>query len=94
MSGGAGHISDMNNRMKQNRSMKPSKRAGFKSNNRDLDFKKVKSDKLVFKKASDKDLAELRMKIKKQIKLQRIKDRVLYFLIIILMITVLYLSFF
>jgi hypothetical protein len=33
MSGGAGHIADMNNRMKQNRSMKTSNKPKFKSNN-------------------------------------------------------------
>jgi len=33
MSFGAGHIQDMNNRMKQNRSSKPSKRSKFKENN-------------------------------------------------------------
>ncbi len=30
----AGHLQDMNNRMKQNRAMRPSKKSKFKSNNR------------------------------------------------------------
>ncbi len=38
MSGGAGHVMDMSNRMKQNRSMKTSNRKKLKSNNRDLSF--------------------------------------------------------
>ena len=31
---GAGHIQDMNNRMKQNCAIRPSKKSKFKSNNR------------------------------------------------------------
>ncbi len=32
---GAGHIADMNNRLKQNRAQRPSKRAKFKEKNRE-----------------------------------------------------------
>ena len=60
MSGGAGHVADMNNRMKQNRSMKTSNKPKFKSNNRDLNFSSVESKKLTFKKVSEEELARKR----------------------------------
>lgn len=40
MSGGAGHVRDMQNRARQNRSMRASKREKFKSSSRDLIYSK------------------------------------------------------
>jgi len=63
-------MSDMNNRIKQNRSMKASNKQKFKSNNRDLNFEKVKSEKLIFKKVSDDELAKFRIEIRRKAKLE------------------------
>ncbi|MBU2904821.1 MULTISPECIES: hypothetical protein [Arenibacter] len=69
----SGSIQDMNNRVNQNRSLKPSNRARFKDNNRD----NIYSDtvpaltKLNFKKVSEIELK----KIKDRIKNRALKDR-------------------
>ncbi len=83
MSGGAGHIADMNNRMRQNRSMKASNKPKFKSGNRDLNFN---SKKLSFKKISEIELKKIKCKIQKDLKKDR-KNQ-LYIFIISLLITV------
>jgi hypothetical protein len=70
---GAGHVADMNNRVKQNRSLKPSKRARFKDNNRDNIYSDSlpSSTKLNFKKVSEIELG----RIKDRIKNNALKDR-------------------
>ena len=92
MSVGAGHIADMNNRMRQNRSMKSSNKTKFKSNNRDLDFKKVESKKLIFKKVSEEELAKFRNEIKRKAKFERKKERLIISIIILMLIVFLILS--
>lgn len=92
MSGGGGHMADMNNRMRQNRSIRSSNKPKFKSNNRDLNFKEVKSEKLIFKKVSDEELAKARNEIRKKVKFERKKQRIIFYLIILLLIVFLTLS--
>lgn len=69
---GAGHVADMNNRVRQNRSIKPSNRARFKDNRGTIYSDSVPTlTKLDFKKVSK---IELR-KIKEEIKNRAFKDR-------------------
>ena len=67
MSFGAGHVQDMNNRMKQNRSQRPSKRAKFKENSRDPIYSSDKKpEKPIFKKVSEKELNLIKYKIREE----------------------------
>lgn len=69
---GAGHVADMNNRVRQNRSIKSSNRARFKDNRGTIYSDSVPTlTKLDFKKVSK---IELR-KIKEEIKNRALKDR-------------------
>jgi len=63
----------MNNRVNQNRSLKPSKRARFKENNRDNIYSDSESTatKLTFKKVSEIELRKLKDKINSK----ALKDR-------------------
>ncbi|MCK0146985.1 hypothetical protein MWU78_15110 [Arenibacter sp. F26102] len=69
----SGSIQDMNNRVNQNRSLKPSNRARFKENNRDNIYSDSEPfpTKLTFKKISEIELK----KIKERIKNKALKDR-------------------
>lgn len=56
-----GHTLDMIHRMKQNRAQRPSNRAKFKENNRNLIYSKdSKSNPLQFKTVSEKELKEIK----------------------------------
>lgn len=85
MSGGAGHIADMNNRMRQNRSMKASNKPKFKSGNRDLNFNTKNSKELSFKKVSEGELNKIKSHIQQDLKKEKINQ--LYVFIISLIIT-------
>ena len=78
MSGGAGHVADMNNRMKQNRSMKTSNKPKFKSNNRDLNFSQSESEKLTFKKVSEDELSQIKNEIRRKSESERKKERLIF----------------
>jgi len=60
MTGGAGFVRDMQNRLKQNSSMLSSNRDSFKSNNRDLVYSKEKSRKIKSKNISKIKLEEIK----------------------------------
>ncbi|MDC9723485.1 MAG: hypothetical protein PSN34_12045 [Urechidicola sp.] len=97
MSGGAGHIADMNNRMRQNRSMKASNKPKFKSGNRDLNFDTKNSKKLSFKKVSESELKLIKIQIQQDLKKERINQLYIFILsviiaIIIILLGVFYLS--
>lgn len=83
----SGSIQDMNNRVNQNRSLKPSNRARFRENNRDninSDSEPIPS-KLSFKKVSEIELG----KIKDKINNRALKDRKIEwynFLVIVLIL--------
>tara|TARA_R110002049_G_scaffold277604_4_gene456154 strand:- start:44 stop:328 length:285 start_codon:yes stop_codon:yes gene_type:complete len=89
MSGGAGHVADMNNRMKQNRSMKTSNKQKFKSNNRDLNFSKGESGSLSFKKVSEKELTQIKNDIREKAEKERKKERLTFILTALVLIIIL-----
>ena len=93
MSGGAGHVADMNNRMKQNRSMKTSNRQRFKSNNRDVSSSKGASENLSFKKVSENELIQIKREIRRKANLERKKEGLIFistfFVLIIILILIL-----
>lgn len=82
---GAGHAMDMINRMKQNRAQRPSKRSKFKANNRDgiysSDKKSVQPN---FKTVPEKELAEIKKRIRKQAKAEQKKERFIIGIFILL----------
>ena len=69
----AGHVFDMINRLKQNRSQRPSSRDKFKGNNREAIYgdETIKPEKPNFKTVPEKELTA----IKKQIKTRAQTDR-------------------
>ena len=83
MSNGTGHIMDMINRLKQNRSQKASNRAKFKGNNRKSIYsdKKVRVDKFNFKKIPKSELLELKRKIRAESKRERRRELILQIII-------------
>ncbi|MEO9510814.1 MAG: hypothetical protein ABJN84_00475 [Flavobacteriaceae bacterium] len=69
----------MNNRIKQNREQRPSKRAKFKENNRNGIYStEQKADKLNFKNISIKDLNKLKHQIHERAKKDQKKELALY----------------
>jgi predicted nucleic acid-binding Zn ribbon protein len=93
MSGGAGHVRDMQNRMRQNRAMRSSQKDRFKSNNKNLSYSKGKSHKLNFVEVSDEKLEEIKRDIRVKAKQERRKEIILFLivcLVIILAIWLLY----
>ncbi len=74
MSNGAGHIIDMINRMKQNRSQLSSKRSKFKANNREGIYSSTKKQQPKFKTLSEEELNERKKEILKQAKKERKKE--------------------
>ena len=94
MSGGAGHVMDMNNRMKQNRSMKTSNRKKFKSNNRDLSFSNTQSKKLNFKKVSEEELEQIKNVIRlRSKKAQQKNNLILLTIVLIVFVSIIILIF-
>lgn len=84
MSYGAGHVMDMINRMKQNRAQRPSNRPKFKENNRDgiysTDKKKQRPN---FKTVSEKELTEIKKRIRKRAKSERKRELLFYGIFIV-----------
>ncbi len=95
MTGGAGHIMDMNNRMKQNRSMKTSKRQKFKSNNRDAIFNNNRKEEGMFREIPERDLEKLKNEIRQKTKQQQRKELLLILttmFIVLLTVIILYIN--
>jgi hypothetical protein len=70
---GPGH--DMMNKMKQNRSQKPSNRSKFKEKNPDVIYSTDKESKqLQFKNVSEEELIELKKQIREEAKTERKKE--------------------
>jgi hypothetical protein len=88
---GAGHVADMNNRVKQNRSLKPSKRAKFKDNNRD----NIYSDslpsltKLTFKKISAMELGRIKDRIRSRAAKDRKRELYIFLFIVLILLALL-----
>lgn len=77
---GAGHVLDMVNRMKQNRSIRPSNRKKFKDNRESIHSGSKHSSKLSFKKVSIEQLNKVKEKIRSEAALRRRKERFIYVL--------------
>ena len=87
MSFGAGHVQDMNNRLKQNRANKPSKRAKFKENNREgIYSKKQESDRIKFHQVPKEKLVKIIESIR--IKSRSENQKQIKILVISLIITI------
>jgi len=89
MSYGAGHILDMINRMKQNRALRPTNRQKFKGNNRGIinSESNNETEKPIFKTVPEKELIEIKEGIRTQTKAKRKKERIVYGVFYILVVT-------
>lgn len=73
---GAGHVMDMINRLKDNRSQRPSTRAKFKEGNRDTSSRSpIKSLPPVYKIPDKETLNAIKQEIKLQAKIRKTKNR-------------------
>jgi hypothetical protein len=87
---GSGQVQDMNNRLKQNRSQRPSKRAKFKGHNLGTSYSSTGHEykNLKFKTVSKKKLTEIIKRIRERAKKEHQKEGiVLGVLVIIVIIT-------
>jgi len=92
MSGGAGHVLDAINRLRNNRSLRTSKRQKFKSNNQDLTFS---TDNVIRQKEISKDeLERIIDDIRKNTKKEQIRDGILFVLITLFVILILNIIFY
>ncbi|WP_396590305.1 hypothetical protein [Allomuricauda sp. R78024] len=83
------NIQDMNNRIKQNREQRPSKRAKFKENNREGIYsteKKVK--KPTFRIVPEKDLKKIKQKIRQEAKASRKKEKIIFGVCLVITISI------
>ncbi|MBS9766267.1 MAG: hypothetical protein KGV44_01850 [Flavobacteriaceae bacterium] len=78
MSSGAGHIMDMVNRVKQNRTLLSSHRSKFKGNNRDTIYSSKKDNQLKLKTLPKEELNKRKQKIREQAKAEQKKDIIIY----------------
>lgn len=79
MSFGAGHIQDMNNRLKQNRAQRPSQRKKFKDNNREwIHSKSSKPKKSTLKQIPEEKVKAAKLQIQKAAAKHRKKLRIFY----------------
>ncbi|RCS28534.1 hypothetical protein DUT90_00030 [Polaribacter sp. WD7] len=75
---GAGHVLDMINRMKQNRAQRPSNRSKFKENNRDGIYSSDKKSRQPnFKTVPEKELIEIKNRIRERAKTEQKKERII-----------------
>lgn len=94
MSYGAGHILDMIQRMKQNRSLKPSHRNRFKDQLRDgIYVEDTDPERLYFSEVSEEELHRIKLQIRYEALQQRKRERVAYgiaiFVVVIFILLVL-----
>ena len=90
---GSGHISDMNSRMKQNRSKRSKNKIKFKEKSNLFLRVNKKSKKLFFKKPSSEYLKKAKARIKKQFVQQRKKERIALLFLFVLVLAILYFVF-
>ncbi|WP_283642839.1 hypothetical protein [Croceibacter atlanticus] len=84
MAFGAGHVQDMNNRMKQNRAQRPSNRPKFKENNRDGIYSTdKKTERPNFKTVPEKELTEIKKRIRKRAEKKQRKERLIFGIFIV-----------
>lgn len=86
MTFGAGHIQDMNNRMRQNREQRPSNKPKFKGNNRDAFHAETHVDSSLpkFKTVSPEELDIIKTSIREQAKIDKKKHRTILTTIILI----------
>ncbi|WP_297690977.1 hypothetical protein [uncultured Eudoraea sp.] len=88
----AGHILDMIKRIRQNRSLQPSKKQKFKGSNREQIYsdKLNPEDQAKFKIVSEEKLNELKLQIRERAKKERKEEMILFaiFLVVGLIITI------
>lgn len=72
--GFGGHVQDMNNRLRDNRNAKPSKKAKFQEGNWETRYDKENNSvtKLNFTKLSEEELHYLKIEIRKKIKKEQL----------------------
>ncbi|MCK8481707.1 hypothetical protein [Psychroserpens algicola] len=81
---GAGHLLDMINRMKQNRSQRPSIRSKFKENNREGIYSSdKKSQQPKFKIVQKKELNKIKQRIQERAKSEQRKELIIYGILLI-----------
>lgn len=88
----SGSIRNINNRVNQNRSLKPSKRARFKGNNRDTIYSDTLPSltELTFKRVSKTELRKIKEKIKNKARKDRIKEMYIFPTVALALLTTLY----
>lgn len=79
---GAGHTMDMLRRLKQNRSIRTSKKAKFKEDRREIQSQENKS-KVNFKTVSDIELAEIKFQIQQKAKSENRKSIIVFSVVIV-----------
>lgn len=91
MGSGAGHVMDMNNRLKQNRALRTSNKAKFRENNRNTIYSKnnTKSKKLSFKTISQEKLNVIKQQICIRAKKQNRSERIIGFICILIVFLIL-----
>lgn len=77
---GSGHVQDMNNRIKQNRAQRPSKRPKFKENNRENIYQESnkKINRPNFKTVPEKELIEIIKRIRERAEKERKRAFLIY----------------
>jgi cobalamin biosynthesis Mg chelatase CobN len=85
---GAGHVQDMNNRLRQNRAQRPSKRAKFKDHNRDNIYSSSEGtyQALKFKTVPKEKLAEIKKQIKHRAKKEQKKEWIVITVLVVLVL--------
>lgn len=88
MSFGAGHIQDMNNRLKQNRAQRPSKKVKFKGNNNTPLHSKSTTQPTRFRamNLSAEELIEIKNSVRRQAKKERKKELLIHGIVFIIVI--------
>lgn len=90
MSGGAGHVRDMQNREKQNRSMRASQRTKFKSNESNLLYAESEPVEWDFEEVSKEELEVIKEGIRIRAKKEQTKERLIILLMVIIIIATLW----
>ncbi|MCM4153274.1 hypothetical protein DHD05_16910 [Arenibacter sp. N53] len=91
----SGSIQDMNNRVNQNRSLKPSNRARFKESNRDNIYSdsEASTTKLTFKQVSEIELNKIKDKINSKALKDRKREMYIFLVIVLTLVATLLILF-
>jgi len=89
MTGGSGHIADMNNRIKQNRALKKSRGNKFKSYYKNLEKKKPRKQNVTHKELPPEERQKIIERVKRKIALERKRNRKIMIILSLLFISTL-----